>query len=342
MTARGVEIDLEVRHRLTGNRAIAECKAYTSPVRGEFLQQFYGTLTVARFDDPDTQGFFIALPRLTAEGHEQAALITERDNKFRLLTASTVVGILNEQQITGGPPSLLGTSDPAVVVSEHGVFSAAIELDPVERTAVRVLAWGRSGQPVPMPVLELLSAAPDDGAGIPAVDISATGPTPLEATGSVEHEPLIATGRQCVGFRVSTPGLPKFFGPVPDGISLHLGHLDRVFMLGDETQLSRVVSNLVDNALRYARSMVELSVRQDSHQAVVSVSDDGPGISVADRERIWQKFARLDDDRSRASCGSGLGLAMVRELTAAHGGTVSVTSRQPGPGATFLVRLPVT
>lgn len=213
VTARGVEIDLEVRHRLTGNRAIAECKAYTSPVRGEFLQQFYGTLTVARFDDPDTQGFFIALPRLTAEGQEQAALITERDNKFRLLTASTVVDILNEQQITGGPPSPLGvTSDPAVVVSEHGVFSAAIELDPVERTAVRVLAWGQSGQPVPMPVLELLSAAPDYGAGIPAVDISATGPALLEATGSVEHEPLIATvAGSASDFEYQLPASPKFF-----------------------------------------------------------------------------------------------------------------------------------
>jgi signal transduction histidine kinase len=130
--------------------------------------------------------------------------------------------------------------------------------------------------------------------------------------------------------------------PVPDGISLRLGQLDRVFVLGDETQLSRVVRNLVDNALRYAASMVELSIRQDGQQAVVSVSDDGPGIPAADRERIWERFARLDDDRSRATGGSGLGLAMVRELTAAHGGTVSVTSRQPGPGATFLVCLPVT
>ena len=130
--------------------------------------------------------------------------------------------------------------------------------------------------------------------------------------------------------------------PVPDGISLRLGWLDRVFVVGDETQLSRVVSNLVDNALRYATSMVELSVRQEGQQAVVSVSDDGPGIPAADRERIWERFARLDDDRSRASGGSGLGLAMVRELIMAHGGTVSVTSRQPGPGATFLVCLPVT
>ena len=130
--------------------------------------------------------------------------------------------------------------------------------------------------------------------------------------------------------------------PAPDGISLRLGRLDRVFVLGEETRLSRVVSNLVDNALRYAASMVELSVRQDGQQAVVSVSDDGPGIPTADRERIWERFARLDDDRSRASGGSGLGLAMVRELTMAHGGTVSVTTRQPGPGATFLICLPVT
>lgn len=129
---------------------------------------------------------------------------------------------------------------------------------------------------------------------------------------------------------------------VPDGISLRLGHLARVFVLGDESQLSRVVSNLVDNALRYAKSVVELAVRSDSGQAVISVADDGPGIPVADRERVWERFVRLDDDRSRASGGSGLGLAMVRELTAVHGGTVTVASRDPGPGTAFLVRLPVT
>ena len=128
---------------------------------------------------------------------------------------------------------------------------------------------------------------------------------------------------------------------VPGGISLRLGDLDRVFVTGDETQLSRVVGNLVDNALRYATSTVDLSVRHDGQDAVISVSDDGPGIAPSDRERIWDRFTRLDDDRSRASGGSGLGLAIVRELTTAHGGTVSVTSRQPGPGTTFLVRLPV-
>ena len=129
--------------------------------------------------------------------------------------------------------------------------------------------------------------------------------------------------------------------PAPDGITLCLGYLDRVFVLGDETQLSRVVSNLVDNALRYAASAVELSMRQDGGHAVISVSDDGPGIPAADRSRIWERFARLDDDRSRASGGTGLGLAMVRELTVAHAGTASVAGTQQGPGATLLVRLPV-
>jgi signal transduction histidine kinase len=144
--------------------------------------------------------------------------------------------------------------------------------------------------------------------------------------------------------------------PVPDGISLRLGVLERAFARGDESQLSRVVSNLVDNALRYARGTVELSVRHDGRHAVICVSDDGPGIPAADRERIWERFARLDDARSRASSGSasggsassdsassgsGLGLAMVRELAAAHGGSASVTDARPGPGAVFEVRLPL-
>jgi signal transduction histidine kinase len=91
---------------------------------------------------------------------------------------------------------------------------------------------------------------------------------------------------------------------------------------------------------------VELSVRHDGRHAVICVSDDGPGIPAADRERIWERFARLDDARSRASggsasSGSGLGLAMVRELAAAHGGSASVTDARPGPGAVFEVRLPL-
>jgi signal transduction histidine kinase len=128
--------------------------------------------------------------------------------------------------------------------------------------------------------------------------------------------------------------------PAPPGVSIRIACLDRVLVLGDEAQLSRVVSNLVDNALRYAATSVELSVRADGGEAVIRVCDDGPGIPPADRERIWERFTRLDDGRSRKSGASGLGLAMVRDLTAAHGGTAAVTSRPTGPGALFEVRLP--
>jgi signal transduction histidine kinase len=106
---------------------------------------------------------------------------------------------------------------------------------------------------------------------------------------------------------------------VPEGMSLHAAALDRAVVLGSEPQLSRMVGNLVDSALRHARSKVELSVTASPGWARISVTDDGPGIPEADRERVWDRFVRLADDRSRASGGSGLGLAIVREIAVAHG-----------------------
>lgn len=131
---------------------------------------------------------------------------------------------------------------------------------------------------------------------------------------------------------------------VPEGVRLHTGPLERAVVLGDESQLSRMISNLVDNALRYARSDVKLAVTISRGYARISVTDDGPGIAEPDRERVWDRFVRLDDDRSRANGangGSGLGLAIVREIAAAHGGEATVGAASPGPGAEFAVRLPL-
>lgn len=128
---------------------------------------------------------------------------------------------------------------------------------------------------------------------------------------------------------------------VPGQMSLHAGTLQRAVVLGSEPQLSRMVGNLVDNALRYARSKVDLSVTASPGWARISVTDDGPGIPEADRERVWDRFVRLDDDRSRAGGGSGLGLAIVREIAVAHGGEASVGNASPGPGAEFVIRLPL-
>ncbi|MBU2697208.1 two-component sensor histidine kinase [Pimelobacter sp. 30-1] len=108
---------------------------------------------------------------------------------------------------------------------------------------------------------------------------------------------------------------------------------------GDPVALGQVVRNLVDNALRHARTRIALGVVEDGAGVRVSVEDDGPGIPEADRERVFERFVRLDDARARDAGGSGLGLAIVRELVRAHGGTVSAEGSALG-GARFVVRLP--
>lgn len=128
---------------------------------------------------------------------------------------------------------------------------------------------------------------------------------------------------------------------VSEGVCLHNGLLERAVVLGNESQLSRMISNLVNNALRYTHTKVEISVTTSQQWARISVTDDGPGIPESDRERIWDRFVRLDDDRSQASGGSGLGLAIVREIAVAHGGTTAADNALPGPGAEFVILLPL-
>ncbi|WP_445259091.1 ATP-binding protein [Nocardioides aurantiacus] len=108
---------------------------------------------------------------------------------------------------------------------------------------------------------------------------------------------------------------------------------------GDETALAQVVRNLVDNAARHATSRIGLGVHEDDGRAVVVVDDDGAGIAPADRERVFERFVRLDESRARDAGGSGLGLAIVREIVRAHGGSVEIGS-SPWGGARVTVRLP--
>jgi signal transduction histidine kinase len=100
--------------------------------------------------------------------------------------------------------------------------------------------------------------------------------------------------------------------------------------------LERVVTNLVDNALRHAASAVTVTVRAEASRAVVTVADDGPGIPAADRERVFDRFTRLDDARDRDGGGTGLGLPIVAEIVRAHGGTVELSDP---PGLTVTVCL---
>ncbi|MCR6031553.1 HAMP domain-containing protein [Nocardioides sp. zg-579] len=108
---------------------------------------------------------------------------------------------------------------------------------------------------------------------------------------------------------------------------------------GDPLALAQVVRNLVDNAARHAASRLAVSVAERAGTVELAVEDDGPGVPEAERERVFERFVRLDDARARDAGGSGLGLAIVREAVAAHGGTVGVSTSALG-GARFVVRLP--
>ncbi|MFE1321206.1 ATP-binding protein [Kitasatospora phosalacinea] len=115
-------------------------------------------------------------------------------------------------------------------------------------------------------------------------------------------------------------------------------------VLGNRTWLTRLLTNLVDNAQRYADGLVEVQLAVVEGGVVLEVRDDGPGIPEADRERVFERFTRLDDARSRELGGAGLGLAIARDLAEHHGGTLAAERPTGGEhpcGARLVARLPL-
>ena len=110
---------------------------------------------------------------------------------------------------------------------------------------------------------------------------------------------------------------------------------------GDPRLLGQVVRNLVDNAVRHARSRVSVSLAARGSTVELIVDDDGHGIAARDFARVFDRFVRLDEARARDEGGAGLGLAIVREIVDLHDGTVTV-GEAPDGGARFTVVLPAT
>ncbi|THF71473.1 HAMP domain-containing protein [Deinococcus sp. Arct2-2] len=111
-------------------------------------------------------------------------------------------------------------------------------------------------------------------------------------------------------------------------------------LTADPDRVRQVTSNLIENALRYASSRVEVQVESTQAAVQLHVDDDGPGIPAAQRDAVFTRFTRLDESRARDTGGSGLGLSIVRALAAAHGGRASVDRSVLG-GARFTVTLPL-
>ena len=112
-------------------------------------------------------------------------------------------------------------------------------------------------------------------------------------------------------------------------------------VLGDEPRILQVLSNLVANAIQHTPISAEVIVRvgTEGDDAVLEVTDKGPGMSQQDASRVFERFYRTDASRARASGGTGLGLSIVESLVRAHGGVVSVAPA-PGEGCCFRVTLP--
>jgi signal transduction histidine kinase len=110
--------------------------------------------------------------------------------------------------------------------------------------------------------------------------------------------------------------------------------------VGNGDAIRRIVTNLLENAARYGSGRVGVTLGTEGPAWSLTVEDDGRGVPEDQRDRIFERFARLDEARDRSSGGSGLGLALVRELVEDHNGTVAVDTSSMG-GAAFTVRMPL-
>ncbi|MGW0788451.1 sensor histidine kinase [Streptomyces sp. NPDC002911] len=128
-------------------------------------------------------------------------------------------------------------------------------------------------------------------------------------------------------------------------ITMASGGTADLFVWGNRSQLAAALGNLVENAVNYspARTRVGIAARKMAAPGgdliEIAVTDQGIGISEKDRERVFERFYRVDPARSRATGGTGLGLAIVKHVAASHGGEVTVWSSE-GQGSTFTLRLP--
>ena len=160
------------------------------------------------------------------------------------------------------------------------------------------------------------------------------------------HDPLVAPALVSLDDVVAEAVDRSRLTAEARGINLVCGLVRGLKVMGDARQLVTALGNLVDNAVRYGPegSRVAVSINEvdgpDGHIAELSVTDEGPGIAQAERDRIFERFYRVDSARSRDTGGTGLGLAIVKHVAAGHGGEATVWSAE-GTGSTFTLRLPV-
>ena len=161
----------------------------------------------------------------------------------------------------------------------------------------------------------------------------------------LEQQTLIPKKQPC-SLNILIEDLIEEFSPLANASSLQLkssvlSH-QTLYVMGDEDQLLRLLSNLIANAIQYtpAGGNINLILKNNNSNAIIEVQDTGIGIPPQEQQVIFDRFYRVNSDRSRQTGGSGLGLAIAQAIALAHGGKIQAQS-QLGKGSTFSLCIPL-
>jgi PAS domain S-box-containing protein len=161
-------------------------------------------------------------------------------------------------------------------------------------------------------------------------------------TGQLDAGAVEIDATECDPAEIAASVIDSAAVHVPEGISFALDPDGSPRIVCDENKLRQVLVNLVDNAIKYSPGggRVEIRLRRETSHCLIEVVDDGLGIPADERNRIFEKFYRLDPQQTKGVGGSGLGLYICRELVERMNGQLTVAS-EPGRGSTFTVELPL-
>jgi signal transduction histidine kinase len=201
------------------------------------------------------------------------------------------------------------------------------------------------------PLTRMRSELEVDLAQPATADLAATHRSVLDETIALQHlvDDLLQLARSDAGAQPRRDGdvdlddivLREAGRMRAEGVTVDTASVTAAQIRGDHAQLARAIRNLADNAGRHARTGVAFGLAEHDHSAVLTVTDDGPGIPVEEQRRVFERFTRLDEARSTADGGTGLGLAISRDIVERHGGRIAIDPSYAA-GTRIVVVLPAT
>ncbi len=295
-----------------------------------------GQAITNRRDLPIEDDHFRLLSRRLADGRvlHVAENIDDVDDSVRVLTISLLVGV----------PLIVGLlAALALALIEH-------TLRPVTIAAARQRQFvGDASHELRSPLARLRSRLEVDLAHPAGVQFDDTAREALAETvrmqGLVDDLLVLARSEDDHAVHDRRPvdlddvvfGVVRGLADRP--VEIDLSGVSGAAVSGDEAQLARLVHNLLDNATRYARHLVWVTLDETPNRVRLVVADDGPGIGPSQREAVFERFTQLDEARTPGRAGSGLGLAIAREIAGRHDGTLKA-SEAPGGGASLTFTMP--